>query len=74
MVSSVERPSTSTTSDTMSGSAGMTCGRFAASFFAGMMTLTFGTVVRGRLVFLTLHCSAVGWSSAVVPTWGPPVS
>ena len=58
----------------MSGSAGMTWGRFAASFFAGMMTLTLGKEVRGRLVFCTLQRSAAGWSSAVVPTWGLPFS
>ena len=46
MVSSSERPSTSTTSSTQSGRESKTMGRFRASFLTGMTTLTVGAIAR----------------------------
>ena len=45
-VSSVECPSTSTTSSTHLGSVANTCGRLGASFKAGITTLTLGVMAR----------------------------
>ena len=72
IVSSCERPSTSTTSVTMLGSAGSTCGRFAASFFAGMMTLTVGSAFPARPSWWILSCCVAWYSIDLVPTAGSP--
>lgn len=45
-VSSAERPTTSTTSSTHSGSVAEACGILAASLMAGMTTLTPGVMAR----------------------------